>query len=98
MNAFLFKILDHSKGSEHFKWPGRLKGDPEKRDRSKYCDLHKVHGHTTDECKALKYEVDELIKQGRLRQFVSGRNDKSGKRGSVVPTPAEVLQQNPQEL
>ena len=62
LNASLSQILDQSKGGENFKWPGRLKGDPHKRDKSKYCDFHKDHGHTTDECKALKYEVEELIK------------------------------------
>ena len=31
-------------------WPGKLKGDPNKRSRDKYCHFHLDHGHNTFEC------------------------------------------------
>ena len=39
-------------------WPSKLKGDPNKRSRDKYCY-------------DLKQQIKALIKQGKLQQFVS---------------------------
>ncbi|KAL2457877.1 Uncharacterized protein Adt_46172 [Abeliophyllum distichum] len=30
------------------RWPEKLRSDPSIRDRSRICDFHKDHGHTTD--------------------------------------------------
>ena len=35
-------------------WPSKLKGDPSKRSRDKYCHFHRDHGHDTFECYDLK--------------------------------------------
>ena len=43
---------------------------PNKRNKSKYCRFHKDHGHDTDECYDLKQQIENLIKQGKLRHFV----------------------------
>ena len=47
-----------------------MKGDPNKRNKSKYCRFHRDHGHGTDECYDLKQQIENLIKQGKLRHFV----------------------------
>ena len=52
-------------------FPGKLKGDPNKRSRDKYCRFHRDHGHDTDNCYDLKEWIEALIRQGKLQSFVS---------------------------
>ena len=52
-------------------WPSKLKGDPSKRSKDKYCCFHRDHGHDTSECYDLKQQIKALIKQGKLQQVVS---------------------------
>jgi len=42
-------------------WLGKLKGDPSKRSRDKYCRFHWDHGHNTFECYDLKQQIEALI-------------------------------------
>ena len=55
-----------------------MKGDPNKRNKNKYCRFHRDHGHDTDECYDLKQQIKNLIRQGNLRHFV-GRDHKDEK-------------------
>ena len=59
-----------SKDDPSLKWPEKMKGDPNKRNRNKYCRFHKDHGHDTDECFDLKQQVENLIRQGKLKSFL----------------------------
>uniref|UniRef100_A0A2N9II83 Uncharacterized protein n=1 Tax=Fagus sylvatica TaxID=28930 RepID=A0A2N9II83_FAGSY len=56
------------------KWPGKLRSDPTKRSKDLYCRFHRDHGHTTEDCFALKQQIEALIRQGKLGKFV--RQDK----------------------
>ncbi|KAJ9168388.1 hypothetical protein P3X46_019918 [Hevea brasiliensis] len=52
------------------KWPRKLKADNlGRRDQNKYCHFHDDHGHTTDECRQLKDEIEWLIREGSLKKF-----------------------------
>ena len=55
-----------------------MKGDPNKRNRNKYCRFHRDHGHDADEYFDLKQQIENLIKQGKLRNFL-GRDYKDEK-------------------
>ena len=55
-----------------------MKGNPNKRNRNKYCRFHRDHGHDTDECFDLKQQIENLIRQGKLRNFL-GRDYKDEK-------------------
>ena len=57
------------------KWPEKMKGDPNKRNWNKYCRFHRDHEHDTDECFDLKQQIENLIRQGKLRNFL-GRDYK----------------------
>lgn len=46
-----------------------MKGDPSKRNKSKYCHFHLDLGHDTNECHDLKQHIEVLIKQGKLKIF-----------------------------
>ena len=58
------------KDEEALTYPGKLKGDPNKRSKNKYCRFHWDHGHDTVDCYDLKQQIEALIKQGKLQRFV----------------------------
>ena len=44
--------------------------DERKRNKNKYCRFHRDHRHDTDECFDLKQQIENLIRQGKLRNFL----------------------------
>lgn len=42
-------------------WPNKLKGDPNKRPKNKYCHFHRDHEHDTSECYDLKQQKEAFI-------------------------------------
>ena len=54
LNAPLDQVLMQIKDDPSLKWPEKMKGDPNKRNKNKYCRFHRDHGHDTDECYDLK--------------------------------------------
>ncbi|GJY13758.1 reverse transcriptase domain-containing protein [Tanacetum coccineum] len=61
-----------------FKAPPPMVTPAEKRDPNKYCEFHSDTGHSTDECMQLRKQIDEMIKAGKLSQFIRElkQNDK----------------------
>ncbi|XP_024043173.1 uncharacterized protein LOC112099890 [Citrus clementina] len=45
---------------------------PDKRDRKRYCKFHGTHGHTTAECRDLKTQVKDLVRNRYLDEFIDG--------------------------
>ena len=70
LNVPLEQVLMQIKDDPSLKWPEKMKGDPNKRSRNKYCRFHRDHGHDTDECFDLKQQIENLIRQGKLRNFL----------------------------
>ncbi|KAF3545660.1 hypothetical protein DY000_02007165 [Brassica cretica] len=56
---------------QQVKWPQKMKAPDSFRNPGLWCDFHREHGHKTEDCVALKIEVNELLKQGHLREFLS---------------------------
>ena len=57
--------------------------DPSSRDQSKFCAYHKQNGHRTDECRSYKFHLENLVKEGHLREYIKqeGRgNDRPPRR------------------
>ena len=52
-------------------FPSKLKGDPNKRPRYKYCHFHLDHDHETADCYDLKQQIEALVRQGKLQRFIS---------------------------
>ena len=75
MNVPLKQALMQIKDDLSLKWPEKMKGDPNKRNRNKYCHFHRDHEYDIDECFDLKYQIENLIRQGKLRNFL-GRDYK----------------------
>ncbi|XP_022851020.1 uncharacterized protein LOC111372837 [Olea europaea var. sylvestris] len=81
--------VQHSDGDQGFKETevaSQIAVSSDIRDRSKYCDFHRDHGHTTEDCLALKRKIEALIKRGFLGSYVSNdkrpRNNQNGDKGS----------------
>ena len=70
LNTPFEQVLMQIKDGPSLKWPEKMKGDPNKRNRNKYCHFHRDHGHDTDECFDLKQQIENLIRQGKLKNFL----------------------------
>ena len=70
MNAPLNQVLMQIKDDLSLIWLEKIKGDPSKWNKSKYCRFHRDHGHNTDEYYDLKQQIEVLIKQGKLKNFL----------------------------
>ncbi|RDY12140.1 hypothetical protein CR513_03112, partial [Mucuna pruriens] len=43
--------------------------------REEMCKFHRAHGHTTEECRVLKCQIEKLIHDGYLGRFVKRREN-----------------------
>ncbi|GJR55838.1 hypothetical protein Tco_1406359 [Tanacetum coccineum] len=61
-----------------FKAPPPMVTPAEKRDPNKYCEFYADTGYNTDECMQLRNQIEEMIKSGKLSQFIRElkQNDK----------------------
>ncbi|XP_052209253.1 uncharacterized protein LOC127812767 [Diospyros lotus] len=55
---------------EDFGRPNPIKTPNKFRNREKFCAYHNEVGHDTSECYALKDAIEELIRRGRLQDYV----------------------------
>ena len=76
------------KDNPSLKWPEKMKEDPNKRNKNKYCCFHRDHGHDTDEFYDLKQEIENLIRQGKLKNFL-GWDHKDEKLKGKVEEPSQ---------
>ena len=68
------QVLEKIKNEPFFKWPNKMMGNPEKRNRNLYCQYHRDHGHTTEDCRSLWDHLDQLVREGRLKQLLHHSN------------------------
>ena len=64
------QILEKIKNEPYFKWPNKMGGDPIKRNQSLLCQYHQDRGHTTEDCRTLCDYLEQLVKIGKLKQFL----------------------------
>ncbi|KAL0431920.1 UNVERIFIED_CONTAM: hypothetical protein Sradi_0818000 [Sesamum radiatum] len=51
-------------------WSTKMKDNPKRLKSDKYCRFHRDRGHTTEECHHLKNEIEKLIQQGHLKEYI----------------------------
>ena len=64
------QVLEKVKNEPFFKWPNKVMGNPEKSNRNLYCQYHRDHGHTTEDCRSLWDHLDQLVREGKLKQLL----------------------------
>ena len=75
------QVLEKIKNEPFFKWPNKMAGEPRKRNPNLYCHYHQDHGHTTDNCRNLWDHLEQLVREGKLKQLLhpsSGRANQAG--------------------
>ena len=60
-----------------------MKRDPNKRNRNKYCRFHRDYEHDMDKCFNLKQQIENLIRQGKLRNFLGWDHKDEKLKGKV---------------
>ena len=78
LNTLIDQVLMLIKDEGALTFLGKLKGDPSKRSRDKYCRFHRNHGRDMSECYDLKQQIEALIRQKKLQRFI-------GKEGMEQP-------------
>jgi len=63
------RILQEALMSELIPVPRKVK-TPENVDHNRHCKCYRNHGHSTEECVALKDQIEELIQARQLKHFV----------------------------
>uniref|UniRef100_A0A2N9HAM0 Uncharacterized protein n=1 Tax=Fagus sylvatica TaxID=28930 RepID=A0A2N9HAM0_FAGSY len=71
LNTPIDKLLLQIQDDPSLRWPGKIRSDPNSRPKNLYCRFHRDHGHLTEECVALKEQIETLIRQGKLQKYVS---------------------------
>jgi hypothetical protein len=71
LNTSLTEAFSAIKGDLAFRWPQKMKADPFKWDRSKFCEYHADHGHLTKDCISLRREIEVFIQNGKLVRFLA---------------------------
>ncbi|GFS28929.1 hypothetical protein Acr_00g0004700 [Actinidia rufa] len=84
LNTPVAQVLSEIKHEEFVKWPGKIKTDPQKRNRNKYCEFHRDHGHNTEDYFQLREQIADLIKRGYLRKYITDRPPPNSQRENTV--------------
>lgn len=58
-------------------WTSQQKcSPPEKRNKSRYCEFHKDHEHETKQGNELKKTIEQMIRNGKLNEFIDNASAK----------------------
>ena len=84
------QVLEKIKNKPYFRWPNKMSGDSSRRNQILHCLYHQERGHTTKDCQTLWNHLEQLVKEGRLQQFLywpNGQGDQSrtGAQGNAPP-------------
>ncbi|KAL5580084.1 hypothetical protein UlMin_012526 [Ulmus minor] len=63
------------------------RGGPPPAQIPRFREFHRDTGHTTEECRVLKDEVERLIQRGQLREYVRGANQQPRQPAQPVARP-----------
>ncbi|XP_030923101.1 uncharacterized protein LOC115949982 [Quercus lobata] len=61
-----------------------MAGEPRKRNPNLYCHYHQDHGHTMDNCRNLWDHLEQLVREGKLKQLLHHSSGRASQAGSEV--------------
>uniref|UniRef100_A0A2N9HF13 Integrase catalytic domain-containing protein n=1 Tax=Fagus sylvatica TaxID=28930 RepID=A0A2N9HF13_FAGSY len=68
LNTPIDKLLMQIQDDPSLRWPGKIRSDPNSRPKNLYCRFHRDHGHLTEECVALKEQIDNTHPTGQTAE------------------------------
>ena len=77
----MHQVLEKIKNEPFFKWPNKIARNPMRCNQSLYCQYHQDQGHTTEDCRNLWDHLDQLVREGKLKQLLhhsSGQAEQTG--------------------
>ncbi|XP_075669828.1 uncharacterized protein LOC142639553 [Castanea sativa] len=77
------QVLKKIQNEPYFKWPNKMAGDPMRRNQNLHCHYYRERGHTIEDCRTLWNHLEQLVKEGRLKQFLYQSNGQGDHSGSV---------------
>ena len=86
------QVLEKVRNEPYFRWPGKMAGDPSKRNQNLYCHYHQDHGHTTEDCRNLWNHLDQLVREGKLCHLL---HPSSGHPGQAMQEPRKDVSLRP---
>ena len=66
--------------------------NPKKQNHNLYCQYHQDHGHTTEDCRSLWDHLDQLVREGKLKQLL---HHSSGLGGQTTSRPKREIPSRP---
>ncbi|XP_028115149.1 uncharacterized protein LOC114313037 [Camellia sinensis] len=72
------RILEKIKREPFFVWPPKMLGDPARRNQKLRCTYHQDRGHMTQNCRALKQHLEDLVTAGHLRDYIDQNKEMTG--------------------
>ncbi|XP_050244719.1 uncharacterized protein LOC126692918 [Quercus robur] len=61
-----------------------MAGEPRKCNPNLYCHYHQDHGHTTENCRNLWNHLEQLVREGKLKQLLHHSSGRVSQAGSEV--------------
>ena len=78
------QVLEKIKNEPFFKWPNKMAGEPRRRNPNLYCQYHRDHGHTTENCRNLWDHLEQLVREGKLKQLLHHSSSRASQAGSEM--------------
>ncbi|GAA0185703.1 hypothetical protein LIER_32991 [Lithospermum erythrorhizon] len=89
LRVSIAEVYVHIEGKNLLPKPVRMRNAPGRRDKTRYCEYHREHGHDTNECRILNAEIEKLIKRGYLKEFTGKgtQQDNTSQNRRIPPLP-----------
>ncbi|XP_075662887.1 uncharacterized protein LOC142632336 [Castanea sativa] len=77
------QLLEKTRHESYFKWPNKLARDPLRCNQNLHCQYHEERVDTTKDCRTLWNHLEQLVKEGRLKNFLYQPNGQGNHVGAA---------------
>lgn len=75
--------------------PAPIAKTPNKRDMSRFCDFRNTNGHTTAQCRDLGKQIEDLVRNRYLDDFIEGPYPEADSRHELEKNTEDVRREQP---